>query len=275
MALGFWLLALGLGAWRLEPGAQSQHPVVLTANQTLRWILKPLVFLAALWPAIWLAWALGGMFGKWTPPELSPNPLSDITNETGVWALRFLCVTLAMTPLRRLTGWNGFVRFRRMMGLFAFFYASLHFLIYALADRLLSLIDFPQGVVSWDTAMRFAKAVAEDVYKRPFITIGFTALVLLVPLAITSTVGWIRRLGGKKWNALHKLTYVVGILGVVHYWWLVKADITRPRNYGIIVFVLLAFRVVWPRLQQMRKPAPVRASAASPLPRRHEGREET
>ncbi len=257
----------------------------MTTNQIIRWILKPAAFLAALVPAAWLLWALGGMFGYWAPPSsLSPNPLSDITNHTGVWALRFLCITLALTPLRRLTKWNAFIRFRRMTGLFAFFYASLHFLIYGIADRLLSLIDFPQGVVSWDTASRLATAIGADVYKRPFITVGFTTLMLLVPLAATSTVGMIRRLGGKRWNALHRLTYVCGVLGVVHYWWLVKADVSRPRAYGVVVFVLLAFRVVWARLPA-RRPAPARAAAitspsprgvspATPLPRSHEAHEE-
>ena len=231
----------------------------LSANQIVRWLLKPAVFLACLGPAAWLTWALGGMFGYWEPPSgLSPNPLSDITNETGVWALRFLCITLAVTPLRRLSGWNWVIRFRRMTGLFAFFYGSLHFLIYALADRLLSLIDFPEGVVSWDTASRFAAAIGEDLAKRPFITVGFTTLVLMVPLALTSTAGMIRRLGGKRWQTLHRLVYASAIGGVVHYWWLVKADISRPRNYAVIVGTLLLFRVVWAK-RSVRKSAPVRA----------------
>jgi sulfoxide reductase heme-binding subunit YedZ len=231
----------------------------LSSNQVIRWVLKPAVFLASLGPAAWLVWALGGMFGYWPPPAgLSPNPLQDVTYETGLWALRFLCITLTLTPLRRLTGWNAVIRFRRMTGLFAFFYGSLHFLIYAIADRLLSLIDFPEGIVSWDTANRLAAAVGEDIYKRPFITVGFTALMLMLPLALTSTAASIRRLGGKRWQALHRLVYVSAIAGVVHYWWLVKADISRPRNYALIVGVLLLFRVVWAR-RRARKPAPVRA----------------
>jgi len=229
--------------------------VSLTPNQIIRWILKPLIFLLCLLPFAWLVWALGGMFGYWTPPALSPNPLSDITNETGVWAIRFICITLALTPLRRL-GVNSAVRFRRMVGLFACFYGTLHFFIYAIADRLLGLIDFPEGVVSMDTATRLSKAVLEDVYKRPFITVGFTALVLMLPLAITSTAGWIRRLGGKRWNALHRLVYATGVLAVVHYWWLVKADVSRPRNYGLIVGGLLLFRIVWARMHA-KKAVPV------------------
>ncbi len=235
----------------------------MTSNQTIRWILKPGVFLASLGPAAWLVWALGGMFGYWEPPgSLSPNPLSDITNETGVWTLRFLCITLALTPLRRIIGWNGAIRFRRMTGLFAFFYGSLHFLIYSIADRLLGLVDFPDGVVSRDTATRLAAAIWVDVYKRPFITVGFTALVLMLPLAATSTAGMIRRLGGRRWQALHRLVYVSGTLGVLHYWWLVKADITRPRNYAVIVSLLLLFRFVWSRVHA-RKPVPARAQATA------------
>ena len=236
----------------------------MSSNQFLRWILKPVVFLACLWPAAWLAWALGGMFGYWQPPSsLSPNPLSDITNETGVWALRFLCLTLLVTPVRRLTGWNAVIRFRRMAGLFAFFYGSLHFLIYGIADRLLSLIDFPEGIFSWDTASRWGAAVGEDLSKRPFITVGFTALMLMLPLAVTSTAGMIRRLGGKRWQALHRLVYASAVAGVVHYWWLVKADVSRPRNYALIAGVLLLFRVVWAR-RRARKQAPVVAPVVTP-----------
>jgi sulfoxide reductase heme-binding subunit YedZ len=175
--------------------------------------------------------------------NLSPNPLSDITNETGLWTLRFLCITLAVSPLRRLTGWNVLIRFRRMLGLFAFFYGSLHFLIYVLADRFAGL-DFPDGIVAWSTLRNLAASVGEDIYQRPFITIGFTAFMCMVPLAATSTAGMIRRLGGKRWQALHRLVYVSAVAGVVHYWWLVKADISSPQRYALIVGVLLGFRLV-------------------------------
>jgi methionine sulfoxide reductase heme-binding subunit len=200
-----------------------------------RWLLKPSVFVAALAPAAWLVYAAltGG---------LSVNPLEDVTHQTGLWALRFLCITLAVTPVRRLTGWHDIIRFRRMFGLFAFFYGTLHFLIYAIADRFAAL-DFPDGIVAWSTARNLAVSVAEDVYKRPFITIGFTAFVCMVPLAATSTAGMIRRLGGARWRALHRLVYVAAIAGVIHYWWLVKADVTDPRFYAIIVGALLAFRI--------------------------------
>jgi sulfoxide reductase heme-binding subunit YedZ len=228
--------------------------------KTVRFVLKPLVFLASLGPAAWLVWA--ALTGN-----LSPNPLSDLTNETGVWALRFLCITLAITPLRRLTGWNAAIRFRRMTGLFAFFYGSLHFLTYTIADRFAGL-DFPDGIVALSTVRNLAASVAADIYKRPFITIGFTAFILMVPLAVTSTAGMIRRLGGKRWNALHRLIYVSAVAAPVHYWWLVKADVSRPLIYGAVVALLLAFRVFWWRTHAIAprpaNPAPRPATAASP-----------
>jgi sulfoxide reductase heme-binding subunit YedZ len=199
--------------------------------------LKIAVFLAALGPAAWLAWALA-------TGNLSANPLSDVTNETGVWTLRFLCITLAITPLRRVTRWNGIIRFRRMVGLFAFFYGTLHFLTYVILDRFAGL-DFPDGIVALSTVKNLAVSVAADVYKRPFITVGFTAFTLMLPLALTSTAGSIRRLGGRTWQRLHRLVYGSAAAGVVHYWWLVKADIRRPEAYGIVVGLLLAFRIWW------------------------------
>jgi len=174
----------------------------VSSTQLIRFVLKPIAFVAALGPVAWLVWA--GLTGN-----LSVDPLADLTNETGLWTLRFICITLAVTPVRRLTGWNELIRFRRMIGLFAFFYGSLHFLIYVIADRFAGL-DFPDGFVAWSTVMNLAKSVASDVYKRPFITIGFTTLMLLLPLAVTSTAGWIRRLGGKQWQTLHRLIYVAG-----------------------------------------------------------------
>jgi sulfoxide reductase heme-binding subunit YedZ len=209
-----------------------------------RSVLKPLVFLASLTPAAWLLWA--ALTGN-----LSANPLSDITNETGVWTLRFLCITLALTPARRLTKWNGLIRFRRMAGLFAFFYGTLHFLTYVIVDRFAGL-DFPDGIVALSTLRGLMKSVGDDIYKRPFITIGFTAWSTMVPLALTSTAGMIRRLGGRRWNRLHRLVYATAAAGVVHYWWLVKADISRPRAYALVVACLLAFRVYWARRQAAR-----------------------
>jgi sulfoxide reductase heme-binding subunit YedZ len=182
-------------------------------------LLKPLVAAAALAPLAWLAL---GAWREW----LGANPIETITRSTGVWTLRFLVITLAVTPLRWLTGWNEVVRFRRMLGLFAFFYGSLHLLTYLWLDQFFG----------WG-------AIAKDVVKRPFITAGFSAYVLLVPLAITSTAGMIRRLGGRAWRRLHRLAYVAAALGVVHYWWLVKLDTRPPRNYGIVLAVLLSVRL--------------------------------
>lgn len=228
----------------------------MSSHQLLRFIVKPLVFVAALGPLAWLVWA--GLTGN-----LSANPLSDLTNETGLWALRFLCLSLAVTPLRKLTGWNWVIRFRRMLGLYAFFYGVMHFLVYTIADRFAGL-DFPDGIVSWTTARNLVASVGEDIYKRPFITIGFTTLMLLLPLAVTSTAGWIRRLGGKRWNALHRLAYAAGITAVLHYYWLVKADVRSPLLYAAIVAALLGVRVYWARM----KPSPAGRGVAHAEPRR-------
>ena len=147
--------------------------------------LKPLIFAAALGPAAWLVWA--GVTGN-----LSANPLSDITNETGVWTLRFLCITLAITPLRRITGWHWVIRFRRMVGLFAFFYGTLHFLTYVIVDRFAGL-DFPDGIVALRTVRDLAVSVGHDIAKRPFITVGFTGWLLMVPLAPAAPIAVRRR----------------------------------------------------------------------------------
>ena len=212
--------------------------------------------MASLAPAVYLSWAAYA-------GQLSANPLSDYRNETGAWALRFICITLLLTPLRRVTGLNFVSAFRRMMGLFAFFYGTLHFVTYVILDRYAGLVDYPGGYFSAATMRNLAKSVADDVVKRPYITVGFIAFVLMVPLAITSTKGWIRRMGGKKWALLHRLVYVTAIAGVVHYWWLVKADITRPEIYGAIVAVLLGARV-WFSARRSVRPlasAPDRQSA--------------
>src|SRR5436190_18762559 len=166
----------------------------MTNDRRVRFILKPLVVVVALSPVAWMIWA--GLNG-----QLTADPLKEITHETGDWTLRFIVATLAITPLRRLLGWNWLIKFRRMFGVYAFFYGTLHFLIYVIADRFASL-DFPDGFVAWSTARNLAVSVIGDIYQRPFITIGFTTLMLLLPLAVTSTAGWIRRLGGKRWQAL-------------------------------------------------------------------------
>jgi len=231
----------------------------VTTQKALRLIVKPIVFVAALGPVAWLTWA--GLTGN-----LSVNPLSDLTNETGLWAIRFLCLSLAVTPVRRLTGWNPVILFRRMLGLYAFFYGALHFLVYTIVDRFAGL-DFPDGIVAWTTVRNLAMSVGEDIYKRPFITIGFTALMLMVPLAITSTAGWIRRLGGKRWAALHRLAYVAGIAAVVHYYWLVKADISSPLRYAAILAVLFGVRVYWDRVRPLLASVRSARAASSSSPR--------
>src|SRR5262245_46628840 len=146
-----------------------------------------------------------------------------------------------------------------MTWLFAFYYGSLHFLIYVVADRFAGL-DFPDGIVAWSTVRNLIASVSEDIYKRPFITIGFTTLMLLLPLAPTSTTGMIRRLGGKPWQALHRLVYIAGITAVVHYWWLVTADISRPQPYALAIASLLTFPLVWAR------PRAAAPSSARPQP---------
>ena len=181
---------------------------------------KPAVFLLALAPALLLAW-------RGFHDGLGANPIETITHATGDWTLRFLAISLAVTPLRELLRLPELIRFRRMLGLFAFFYGTLHFLTYIWLDKFFDLHD-----------------IAKDVAKRPFITAGFTAFVLLGPLAVTSTTGWIRRLGGKRWRALHRLVYVSIAAGVVHYWWLVKSDIRKPLLYGVLAAVLLGYRAV-------------------------------
>jgi sulfoxide reductase heme-binding subunit YedZ len=198
---------------------------------------KRFVFVASLGPLAYLGW------GAWAR-ALGANPIETITRETGVWTLRFLLLTLAVTPLRRWTGWNDAIRFRRMLGLFAFFYGSLHLTTYVWLDQ------FFDGA-----------AIIKDIYKRPFITAGATAYTLMLPLALTSTAGMIRRLGGKRWRRLHRLAYGSAVVGVVHYWWLVKADIRPPRNYAVILGGLLAIRLLaaW----QKRRPAPTAAGGRS------------
>lgn len=186
-------------------------------------VVKPIVFLLCLLPLVLLVRAIFTNDFDY----LGANPPETITHTTGDWILRFLVLTLCITPLRYLTGWTWLTRFRRMLGLFAFFYALPHLTIY-----ILTLKEFDWG------------AVAVDIAERPYITMGFLGFVLMIPLAITSTKKWIGRLGGKRWNALHRLIYVSAIAGVVHYWWSVKLDITFPRRYAIAVGLLLLFRIV-------------------------------
>ena len=181
---------------------------------------KPLVFAVSLLPLAWMVW-LG-----WQD-QLGANPVETLSHRTGDWSLRFLLLTLAVTPLRRLNGWNWLQRFRRMLGLFAFFYVCLHFGVYLVFDQ------FFDG-----------RAIVADIAKRPYITVGFTGWLLLIPLAVTSTNGMIKRLG-RNWQRLHRLVYLIGVLGVLHYGWLVKADLTEPLVYGGVLASLLGYRLWW------------------------------
>jgi sulfoxide reductase heme-binding subunit YedZ len=188
-------------------------------DRYVRWI-KPFVFLLCLVPLGRLGWK------AWNH-ALGANPIQVITFSTGTWTLVFLCITLSVTPLRQILHQPWLIRFRRMFGLFAFFHACLHFTTYLWLDKFFDVHE-----------------IVKDVYKRPFITAGFTAFVALIPLACTSTKGMIRRLGGKRWQMLHRLVYVSAIAGVVHYYWLVKSDVRVPVRFGVIVAVLLGYRLL-------------------------------
>jgi methionine sulfoxide reductase heme-binding subunit len=182
-------------------------------------LIKVAVFLACLIPLGQL------LYNAWTD-DLTANPIEFITHFTGDWTLIFLLATLSVTPLRKILGWNAIIKFRRMLGLFAFFYALLHFSTYMVLDH---FFDF--------------QAIAKDIIKRPYVTAGFTGFVLMIPLAMTSTAAMIRRLG-KRWQQLHRLAYLAAIAGVVHFYWQVKADIRRPLQYGAVLLLLLGFRLV-------------------------------
>jgi len=183
-----------------------------------RWT-KAAVFLLCLVPAAWLGWR------AWNG-DLTPNPIEYITHFTGDWAIRLVVVTLAVTPLRKLLHLPDLIRFRRMLGLFAFFYASLHFATWFGLDKYFDLHE-----------------ILADFVKRRFIFAGLAAFLSMLPLAVTSTKGWIRRMGGKRWQLLHRLIYFTAIAAVVHYYWLVKSDIRLPALYGSLVAILLAYRV--------------------------------
>ena len=198
---------------------------------------KVLLFALSSWPVLFLAW-------RTYRGELTANPVEFYQHQTGDWTLRFLVFTLSITPFRKILQLPELIRFRRMLGLFAFTYACLHFLTYLGPDQSFAL-----------------SGMLRDVVKRPFITVGFAAFVLLTPLALTSTAGWIRRLGGKRWQMLHRAIYLAAALGVIHYYWLVKSDIRKPVFYGVLVGLLLAWRVwSW----TAKKKAPAAAPATEP-----------
>jgi methionine sulfoxide reductase heme-binding subunit len=208
----------------------------LSRHINMRW-LKPPIFLVCLGPLAHLVWM--GFHD-----ELGANPVEYITHSTGTWTLTGLCVALAMTPLRRILKQNWLIRLRRMFGLFAFFYVSLHFTTWI-----------------WLYSGFDVHAMIADVYKRPFITAGFTAFVLLIPLAATSTSGMIRRLGGRRWQMLHRLIYISAIAGVIHYYWLVKSDETVPLRFAAVVAVLLGYRAIHYGLQRRQQAAAAKRAA--------------
>lgn len=180
---------------------------------------KILIFINSLVPLVLLAWdGFGGRLGA--------NPVEFFLRTTGVLTLIFLLITLAITPLRKMFGWNNLIKFRRMLGLYAFFYGFLHLITYSVFDKNFNL-----------------SAIALDVWQRPFIAVGMLAFFLLIPLAATSTNSMIKRLGGKNWARLHKLTYPIGILGVIHFWMIVKSDLTYPFFFAFILAILLGYRV--------------------------------
>jgi sulfoxide reductase heme-binding subunit YedZ len=183
------------------------------------WV-KAAVFAAALWPVFSLAW-------RAYHQDLGANPIEFITHATGDWTIRFLILTLTITPARKLLGQPALIKYRRMLGLFAFFYGTLHLTTYLWLDKFFAVSE-----------------ILADIAKRRFITIGMLGFFLMIPLAITSTTGWIRRLGGKRWQLLHRLIYVSAVAGVIHYYWLVKSDVRLPLMYGAIVGLLLLYRLV-------------------------------
>lgn len=191
-------------------------------------ILKAVLFLLCLIPLSHLGWAF-------QQDDLGANPIEALTRGLGTWALNFLLITLAVTPLRKLTGWHWLIRLRRMLGLFCFFYALLHWTSYIWLDQ---FFDWGE--------------IGRDILKRPFITMGMMAFLLLVPLAVTSNNYAIRRLGGKRWQELHRTVYAIGILAVFHYLWMVKLDILKPVLYGLLLAGLLGVRAWW-RYQEKRR----------------------
>jgi sulfoxide reductase heme-binding subunit YedZ len=197
--------------------------------------IKAAIFALCLVPVGRLSWlALRGALGA--------NPIEYVTHDTGDWTLIFIVLTLSITPARKLLARPQLIRFRRMLGLFAFFYGCLHLSTYLVLDK---FFDIPE--------------ILQDVGRRRFITTGFIAFVLMIPLALTSTAGWIRRLGGKRWQMLHRLVYATAVCGVVHYYWLVKSDVRKPVSYGIAVLILLGYRLAGSMKRHWLESAPLPA----------------
>ena len=206
----------------MKPGSKSFYRLT-----------KPLLFLVCLLPLAYLAAAAFGLAGF----GLGANPVEKLLHELGRWGLKFLLLTLGVTPLRRWTGWNWLIGYRRMLGLFAFFYVVLHFVVYAYLDQDLNL-----------------GAIGEDIVKRPYITLGMAGLLMLIPLAVTSTSGMMRRLG-KRWQKLHRLVYLIAIVGVWHFYWQVKLDTLAPVTYALVLALLLGARVYYSQVSRSRRRA--------------------
>jgi sulfoxide reductase heme-binding subunit YedZ len=207
-------------------------------------VVKPLLYAAAVLPCVWIIFALGS-------GRVDGDQVKFIQHVTGTTVLATLLVTLAVTPLRRLTGWNEIIRTRRLIGLTAFWYALLHFVSYVVFDQSLSIAD-----------------IAVDVAKHPWVLVGFASFLMLIPLAITSTNGWVRRLGGKRWQRLHRLIYPAAVGGVLHYLWLVKKDVSTPLSFGAVLVALLVARL-WVAQGARRRPVRAlshRAERASLVP---------
>ena len=231
------------------------------STRTVRLFLKPLVFAASLAPLVLDAWTVVRRF-----PD--PHPYRLLVTDTGVWTLWFICFTLVLTPVRRLTSWHWLAMFRRMLGLFAFFYATLHTLIYIGYYRIAEL-DPAVGLVSIAAVAELTSSTARDIISKPFLAIGLAALVVMVPLAATSTSGMIRRLGGRSWRRLHRLVYAAAILSLLHHWWPL-ADRFRIDTYALLIVLSLAARVAWAvhsRLPRMPGSArsPVETPRATPI----------
>ena len=203
-------------------------------------VVKPVLYLAATLPLAWLLFALltGRVMG---------DQVKFMQHVTGDTVLSCLMLTLAVTPLRRLTGWNELIKVRRLIGLTAFWYACLHLTTYLVFDQSLSMSE-----------------IVKDIMKHPWVLVGFTAFLCLVPLAITSTTGWVRRLGGKRWQRLHRLVYVAATAGVLHYWWLVKKDVSLPLTYGAVLLLLLGSRVWFASQRRVGRSSVPRDAEAKP-----------
>jgi sulfoxide reductase heme-binding subunit YedZ len=238
-------------ATTIPPDARSLAPGVKRRESVLSRILgsgwtNTVVFVACLTPFLLLLWPFYKLLTTGNAPELTGNPVEYITHDTGNWTIRFLLITLAVTPLRKILNQPKLVRYRRMLGLFAFFYVCLHFMTWFILDKSFSLSDM------W-----------ADVVKRRFITAGMSGFALLLPLAITSTAGWVRRLGFAQWQRLHRLIYFAALAGVIHYYWLVKSDVRLPLMYAAILAVLMLYRLImW-----KQKPASRSAGGAATTPR--------